>query len=244
MHASVLTAYPAFTTRFEGRTPFLYTDKKGYVTTGIGNLVENLQTHEPTPDTFTLGWKRTDGSLASHQEILDAWKTVKAAWPGVQSFASQKLTSIRLDKEAIDRLVQAKLLQNETILRRRFPGYDRWPADAQLGVHSMSWAMGSGFDFPKFVAAVNKPRPDFRAAAAASFIYDPGNPIEGRNAANRQLFLNAAHALERGHDVSTLFYPQVLQAAAFGVGGLLLAGAAAGALFLAYRHFHAQRVHA
>jgi hypothetical protein len=106
----------------------------------------------------------------------------------------------------------------------------------------MSWALGSGFDFPKFVAAVNRPRPDFKAAAAASFIYDPGNPIGGRNAANRQLFLNAAHAVERGHDISTLFYPQALQAAALGVGGLLLAGTAAGALLLAYRHFHARQV--
>jgi hypothetical protein len=238
MHDSVWKAYPTFTAQFEGITPFMYTDKKGYVTTGIGNLIENLTTHEPTPDSFTLGWKRPDGSLASQQEILDAWHAVKAAWPKVQSIASQALTTLRLDKGAIARLVASKLEQHEAYLRKKYPGYDSWPADAQLGLLSMSWAMGPGFDFPKFSAAVNRPRPDFKAAAAASTIHDPGNPIEGRNTANKQLFLNADSVLEAGHDISALLYPRALKVAAFGFGGALLVSAAAGLLFLAYARLH------
>jgi GH24 family phage-related lysozyme (muramidase) len=240
VHDSVLNAYRAFTAQFEGITRFMYTDKKGYVTTGIGNLIENLKTHQPTPETFTLGWKRPDGSPASQQEILDAWNAVKAAWPKVQSVAAQSLTTIRLDKEAIDRLVTSKLKQNEAYLRKKYPGYDAWPADAQLGILSMAWALGSGFDFPKFTAAVNRPRPDFRAAAAASHIHDPGNPIEGRNAANKQLFLNAASVLDAGHDIATLFYPRALKVAALGLGGVLFVSAAAGLLYLTYLRLHAR----
>jgi GH24 family phage-related lysozyme (muramidase) len=238
MHDSVLQTYRAFTAQFEGITAYLYTDKKGYVTTGIGNLVENVTTHEPTPDTFTLGWKRPDGSPASHQEILDAWNAVKAAWPKVQSVASQSLTTIRLDKEAIDRLVTSKLAQDEAYLRKKYPGYDSWPADAQLGILSMAWAMGPGFDFPRFAAAVNRPRPDFKAAADASHIHDPGNPIDGRNAANKQLFLNAASVLAAGRDLATLIYPRVLTVAAFGLGGVLLTGVVATLLYLAYLRLH------
>jgi GH24 family phage-related lysozyme (muramidase) len=241
MHDSVWNAYRAFTAQFEGVTPFMYTDTKGYVTTGIGNLIENLKTHEPSPDTFTLGWRRPDGSLASHEEIAEAWHAVKAAWSKVQSVASKALTTLRLDREAIDRLLAAKVKEHEAYLRTKYPGYDHWPADAQLGLLSMSWAMGPGFDFPKFTAAVNRSRPDFKAAAAASTIHDPGNPIRGRNAANRQLFLNAASVLQSGHDIATLFYPRAFKVAAFGVSGVLLVSAAAGILYLAYARLHARR---
>jgi cytochrome c-type biogenesis protein CcmH/NrfG len=77
----------------------------------------------------------------------------------------------------------------------------------------MAWAMGSYFNYPKFKEAVSKLVPDFKTAAIESYM--PDNPekditkpptdksLRDRNLANKQLFLNAQAALDRGlpHDV-------------------------------------------
>lgn len=198
---AVLGPFAAWTAQFEGYTPFMYTDNKGLVTTGIGNLIE------PIGLALALPWKRPDGSRASQAEITDAWNKVKSAWPDIQSFQAASLTNLRLDKEGIAQLVNQRLRANDNHLARRFPSYARWPADAQLAVNSMSWAMGSGFDFPAFTKAVNGPTPDFNAAAAASHINEAGNPgIVPRNQANRLLFENAAK-VQAGHgDPDVLYY--------------------------------------
>jgi Putative peptidoglycan binding domain len=202
MWDSVLAAFHGFTVPLEGETPYMYTDVRGLVTTGIGNLIDPIGT------ALNLPWKHADGSLASQQEVIDAWNTVKQAWPGVQSAASQKLTNIRLDDNAIADLVAQRLKQNDAILRERYPNYPNWPADAQLGLNSMAWAMGPAFNFPDFSLAVNKSPPDFKSAADLSHMNETGNPgLIPRNQANRQLFLNAAEALARHDNPAKLWYP-------------------------------------
>ena len=141
----VVNSFLGFSTPFEGYTPYLYTDSKGFVTTGMGNLVENLTSHTPIEGVFSLVWKKPDGSAASRAEIAAAWQTVKSAWPGVQSMASQRLTNLRLPQEEIAKLIAGQLSQNQTVLQKKFPGFSSWPADAQLAFHSLSWAWGPGF---------------------------------------------------------------------------------------------------
>ena len=202
---SVLGAFAPWTTQFEGYTPFLYTDKDGWVTTGIGNKVD------PISQALSLPWK-VNGRPASQDEIAQAWKTVKEAWPGVQSFNSAKLTNLRLDDDGLHALVNRTLKTNDAALARAYAGYPNWPADAQLGINSMSWAMGTGHivpggDFRNFMAALNRNPPDFRAAAAASHIDDRGNPgLVPRNEANKLLFENAARVLEGAGHPDVLYY--------------------------------------
>lgn len=204
LRQSVVNAFTPFTTKFEGYTPYMYTDVKGLVTTGIGNLIDN---GSPGP-ALTLPWKRADGSAASQAEIQAAWYAVKNAWPDVQSVASQSLTSLRLDSSGIAQVVRSKLEQNHDFLRTKFPGYVNWPADAQLGLHSMAWAMGPGFNFPAFMAAVNQPTPDFVTAASQSHMNAAGNPgLVPRNTATNELFTNAANVLAKKANPDTLFWP-------------------------------------
>jgi hypothetical protein len=100
----------------------------------------------------------------------------------------------------------AKLAANETYLRQRYPAYDDWPADAQLGLLSMSWAMGPGFKFPAFDAAVTDL--DFARAATVCSINSTNNPgVVPRNAANKQLFGNAAAVGAWALDPDVLWYP-------------------------------------
>src|SRR6185369_2729416 len=126
-------------------------------------------------------------------EVADAWTKVHDA----QSYAKlgggnaywAHLTSLRLDHDGIAQLVKSKLAANEEILKKRFPAWESWPADAQLGTLSMAWAMGPNFNFPRFQAAVTQLIPDFRAAAAESKMGEAGNPgLVPRNLANRALF--------------------------------------------------------
>ena len=198
---SVEANYTDFTTKFEGKLPFMYLDVKGLVTTGIGNLID------PIGAALSLPWVHTNGAPASQDEIRSAWNAVKARQDmklrGGGAFAG--VTDLRLTDDGIRQLVNDKLRANEAILRKRFPTYDNWPADAQLGLLSMAWAMGPNFRYPKFEAAVNALVPDFAAAAKESYINDANNPgLRPRNVANESLFMAAADTLKNNLDVTAI----------------------------------------
>lgn len=225
---SVIDIFPSFSTKYEGFTPYMYADSKGLVTTGIGNLID------PLPLAMNLPWKRPDGSLATPSEIQGAWQAVKNAYPGIQSTGSQTLTNIRLDKDGIAKLVTSKLDQNHQYLVGQYPRYPSWPADAQLALHSISWAWGPAFanvwgpHGQDFKAAVNQSKPDFITGASvmksASSGEETRNPgIIPRNAANVQLFQNAADVLDKGANPDLLYWPSnnVLKAVGIGLGGIV-----------------------
>jgi hypothetical protein len=239
VRASVLQAFPSFSTGFESRLPFMYLDVKNLVTTGIGNLID------PVAEALVLPWKR-DGSLVSRDEIQNAWNTVKSrtdlAPRGGGAFAG--VTTLRLDQGAIDNLVAEKAHANDAMIRSQFPAYDTWPADAQLAIHSDAWAQGASFrGWPHLVAALNASPPDFMAAAGPpglgsaaeaganpalrgqAWLNDAGNPgLRPRNIANKILWQNAARSLAGGFDPETLLYPAEIPAGATGSGRWRVAG--------------------
>jgi hypothetical protein len=115
------------------------------------------------------------------------------------------LTNLRLTESAIDNLVQGKATDNEIELRKHFPDYDDLPADAQLGVLSMAWAMGADFapGYPKFTAAVNAC--DFVECAAQCSMDATGNPgLRPRNTADVKLFTAAAAVVSNHGDPDVL----------------------------------------
>ncbi len=239
----VVNAFPSFSIKYEGYTPYMYSDSKGYVTTGIGNLID------PIGSALGLPWKRPDGSLASQQEIIDAWNTVKQAYPGVQSTASQSLTSLRLDKDGIAKLVHGKMSANQGVLSSRYPGIAKLPADSQLALHSYSWAWGPAFSRvwgalgQQFDAAINaQPHPDFITAASvaqqASLHEESINPgIIARDAANMLMFQNAAKVIAGKGKTDTLSFPldyvsrHPLRTAGIVTGVLLVVGIAIHTVF-------------
>jgi hypothetical protein len=218
MWDSVKNAFWDFTAKLEGATPghvgvpFMYQDVTRLITTGIGNLID---TASPSPTVtqaaLSLPWKRADGSLASPSDIAQEWLRIRNAPfnPANGGFQYGKIATLHLDDADIQNLGYSKLADFEKTLIRRFPNYPTWPADAQLGLISMAWGLGAGFNYPKFVAAVSKNPPDFVTAANESGMHDAsGRPNVPRNAANRQLFLNAAAVQANGSDPSVLHWPQ------------------------------------
>jgi hypothetical protein len=213
MYQSVQDAFFPMSKRFEGYLPFMYVDIKGLVTTGMGNLID------PVENALNLPWKHSDGSPASQQEIMAAFNTVKHSGMNMAGGGNQgRLTNIRLDEDGIRQLISMKLTNNETILRHRIPKWDSLPADVQLVLLSMAWAMGPSFVYPKFLSYINQAVPDFKAAA--SECYMPDNPqrslayppttnpgLRPRNLTNRQLLLNADQAVSSGAALDQLYVP-------------------------------------
>jgi GH24 family phage-related lysozyme (muramidase) len=202
MRACVAATFPKFTTSFEGRTTWLYLDVKGLVTCGTGNLVD------PIESALALPWC-IDGDPTQPADV----DTVAAQWHAVKDRqdmreagggAFAKLTTIRLTEDAVDTLLQDRAHEMEYVLRQRFAGYDDLPADAQLGLLSMSWAMGPNFGagYPLFCAAVNAG--DYASAALQCQMNAVGNPgLVPRNIADRKLFAAAAD----GGDPDELHWP-------------------------------------
>ena len=218
MYPSVAAAFVPSISGEEGVVHWPYLDNKGLVTAGIGLLVDNGSGHAP-PVMLALPWKIEAPGLAArtatNAEIEAAWQKVKAqqAWAshggGQQEWAD--LTDIRLDDAGILNATTQWLQQNEPTLRKFFPGYDKLPADAQLGLLGMSYAMGSAFapGYPSFTRAVNAVVPDFVTASNQSAINkNVTDAIAAHNETNKQLFLNAAAAQHSQTPYSQLWWPQ------------------------------------
>jgi GH24 family phage-related lysozyme (muramidase) len=209
-----------FNTTFEGLVPFMYQDTKGLITIGMGNLIDPVSLALNLP----FQWRNKPGvvhpgSPATHADIRAEWHRIKndttLAKKGYR--ACDPLCNLELNRTAIAKLIFDKLQANEIILKRvsAFSDFDTWPADAQMGLLSMAWAMGPGF-------ADHHRWPKFRAACAAADFDDAAancrmhSVHESRNIANKRLFENAASVIAGEADGSyvrdKLYYPMVIMA--------------------------------
>lgn len=208
MRRAVRECFFGWNTPHEGYLTFMYLDQHygpdgkldPLVTTGVGNLID------PLSEAIGLPWEWPDGRLATVDEIAAAWRRVKfdkTLDPRNGGVQYKTLTTLRLSREAVEVLVLRRLLQNDAILRRRFPEIEAWPADAQLGIHSLAWAYGAALEsgpapYIRFCKAAD--RQDFEAMAIECGI--KRNP--GRTAAQTALFLSAARIVRDGRDYDVL----------------------------------------
>jgi GH24 family phage-related lysozyme (muramidase) len=206
---SVRQNFMAFSTTFEGRVQYMYTDVCNFVTVGIGNKIDPIGQALDLPFVF----KDPPYQPGTKEDKAADWHAVKN-YPTKGLKAPRNLTKLMLTDDVINSLVLSQFARFESTLRKtsEFASLGTWPADAQLGLMSMAWAMGPGFGtlpghkgWPNFRSACS--RQDWAAAAANSHMDETGNPgLASRNAANRVLFLNAAYAVSHGWDLSVLRY--------------------------------------
>ncbi len=212
------------TERFEGKVYCLYLDVLGLVTTAIGNLCHDVHVAMSMPFYRPDGTRATpDDIRAEHARVRAMFCGVKGAEPEVQcgwrgtsgiclahrgwkaAFAS---TSLRLHDDGVKGIVLAKMGQHDAILRGRFVGFDSWPWQAQLAVHSLAWACGAHFRYPAMAKHLNAGNfaewhIDDKGATVitggAAFectIKEAGNPgVKPRNVRNRELLLEAASSV-------------------------------------------------
>lgn len=212
----------------------MYLDVKGYVSTGIGNKIDQTarDNSAPTDQERTaslaaanrLRWLVNDvDSEASPEEIAADWDTVKSrldlAPLGHRQFAPP-LTRLHVNDDEIDRHVFEKLDEMESVLlgRTGFGEFASWPANAQLATLSMAWGMGPNFRFPKFQGHVGS-REWVGAADECRFQPDTGT-IKIRNKLDRAHFLLARAVEDQGLPLEQLALDV---SDVFGVQGALLA---------------------
>lgn len=208
MRQSVKDAFWSFSVPHEGYVPWLYADVKGLVTTGVGNLVD------PVAYALPLPWvDKGTGKRASNADITAEWMRIKndKSLARLGHRACEHITRLRLSEADIRRLVSSKLDQMWAHYTARFPDAATFPADAQLAIVSMCWAMGPGFSWPMFHTAQR--RRDFGIMAAECRMTERGNPgVIKRNEQNRKLLLNASVVEKNGWDPETLYFPRDLLA--------------------------------
>lgn len=232
MRQAVRDAFYDFNSPMEGEVPWLYQDVKGLVSIGVGILCDPIQL------AMNLPMVHLDGSPASRADIAVEWKRIKELPPDVKGRTAAQLghlyakphTRLRLTKDGLRSTLGGKLHQNDLYLVNRFRctthddckanealgractfAFEQWPADAQLATHSLAWACGPAFRFPKCEAALR--RLDFATAAVESFMPEEKtiSGLRPRNKANRMLFRNAAIVQTTdGLDPSVLYYPRDL----------------------------------
>lgn len=192
----VRAQFPAFTIKFEGSVNTMYVDVLGLVTVGNGCLID-------TPDgAARLPFVHASGTVAEPSEIRAAWHNVKKnASPKLHwKYAVPLNNGLRLPDAAVVDLMLERLDAHDAQFAKTFPGWADFPPEAQLAIHSMGWAMGSGFPakWPLFATAVRSQNWPVAADSckirevSAGGVPNPG--VIPRNKANRALFLAAAHA--------------------------------------------------
>ncbi|MFJ8034710.1 peptidoglycan-binding protein [Streptomyces sp. NPDC096032] len=197
MQPSVRNAFIQFNEPLESRVHFMYLDVKSLVSTGVGNLLdadspEHFGTNpQPLPAIFTLNWfDKASGLAASHADILSEYQTVKFSGTAQSTLAvKESITHLRVDDSSIDSLCKNTLNRFEQDLRHRpdFSDLDNWPADGQLGLFSMAWALGPAFKFPLFQAAAKAKQ--WLTMARESHMDETGNSgLVPRNVRNGLLF--------------------------------------------------------
>lgn len=210
MHESVKKAFTGFAEQFDGRVSWMYLNIFGLVTTAVGISIDPLELAIELP--FV---RKEDGTRASTREIRAEWSMIKAESTLVSLgyWACQERTRLRLEDEDIDNLVLNRVLANERMLRRTFPAWEDWPADAQLGVLSMAWVLGPEFTktWRDFTLACLSG--DWADAARKCAMREWGDTcVKSRNRVNAELFGHAAAVTAACLDSTVLLYQHDLRA--------------------------------
>jgi hypothetical protein len=200
IHQSVIDIFPAFTKPLEWDVLWPYQDIKGLVTVGYGCLIEPISSAYPIP---WLG-DPTD------KDIKTEWDKVNA-YPAARHYKQyERACSLRIDEETSVALLELRLHDfADWLMRKHFPDWDNWPADAQLAFLAQAWACGPDFprEFSNMKAFALKR--DWAGVAKCQKIRTDGNAgIIPRNA---HIQLCLANALELdgpdGYATPALYWP-------------------------------------
>lgn len=205
MQHTVWNAWVGWNTPLEGNVNWMYLDthKPPLVTTAMGNLID------PIDLALALPWRLVGhGRLATKDEIRAEWSKVKAdtKLSAQGAKAASYVTMLRLSPSAVDGLISRRLSETADALKKTFVEFEMWPADAQLGLLSMGWAMGPAFTakFPKLTAACQSM--NFETAALECWMNGSPAPVR-RNTATALAFSLAAGVVANDTDFSVLRSP-------------------------------------
>jgi len=197
MWDAVSQTFVSFSEPLAGKVLWMHQDERGLVSIGIGNLVDPVELAVALPergapyyDKYDPAPPVTEAQIGAYWERGKHDPVLMGNWR-----ASEAVTRLRINEDSLTVLVGRQIAEYEDHMSGQvaeFANFPNWPADAQLGLLSMAWAMGpafaSGGRWPKFRAACAN-EDWFGAAANCHMVNDW---LVKRNAVNRGLFRNAA----------------------------------------------------
>lgn len=212
MYPSVYPALRSFLNTYEGLVNYMYLDRKGLVTTGVGFLID--------PKTLAHGMQWTcnaNNRTATSQQIDGEWDQIHARQIDKARGAGyfRQFTTLHLQASEIDRVFRIKADRFEAELRANshFREFFSFPADAQLAILIHAWANGTGklnSGWPKYSRACQAR--DWKTAAREC-AWQHMNP--NRKRGMETMFENAANieaANQRGfrYDPTVVQFPTVV----------------------------------
>jgi GH24 family phage-related lysozyme (muramidase) len=189
----------------EGCTTWLYCDRRGLVTVGLGNLVSTPGACVALP----FAHKKT-GLAATDEQKAAAWQAVKHAFDVKNvrpAMYYTPLTDLRLTRDFAYSLMGSRLkAEFLPALRHVCPGFDGFPEPARRALVDMIYSLGIGAftpaHWPSLLAACNSIPPNWAntlddgtcdpKSAAAQCHRNGGT--ETRNDWTAQCFIDAAMA--------------------------------------------------
>jgi hypothetical protein len=242
----------------EGTCYWMYLDRKGYVTTGKGNLINSPEA------ALDRRWHWMNGSRqATDDEVRSCWEAVhghqEMAKDGAQVFGHVSWNPLRLTAQNIDDFVASRISEMVSVVLNgtnyknsagqvvKVPGLTTaaaFPADAQLALLRYAWAYGPvGCLCSPIAALMRTALPGFEAAAS-KVMQDPELNF-GTKTLIAQLFCNASDVVNQGLSFSQLLWPKTvhslkeLAAKATSPAGIGTLVVAAGVGYLGYQGYKA-----
>ncbi|MGF1463749.1 MAG: hypothetical protein ACFB2Z_11415 [Maricaulaceae bacterium] len=136
----------------EGNISHMYLDSVGKVTVGVGNMLPDVAAAQRLP--FIV---RANQKPASPEQIASDFDTVSKKAPSLIAVTYKKYTKLDLRYADIEKLLDQRIKEFTSQLKKRFPDFGTYPIYAQFAVTDMAFNLGiHGLvtKFPKFTKAV------------------------------------------------------------------------------------------
>ena len=160
----------------EGCVAWIYPDRAGNPTVGVGHLLRTLREAIALP--FVVAETRQP---ATRQQIAAAWASVR--------HMRKPYKALILRDPDINKLLDADIDEREPIMERTFGGVEL-PESVELGLWDILFNTGGFEGWPKLTAAVRAG--DWATAAKESKRIEGDNGVSAtRNETTRELFLAA-----------------------------------------------------
>ncbi len=169
--------------RFVGCVRWLYRDRAGMVTVGVGLMLPNAAA------ACALHFQTAEGAAATAEQIAAEFARVEALAMGKLPSFYRAASSLELPQAVIDEKLSAVLAGFEATLRENLTGYDALPGGVKMALLDMAYNLGpAGLleGYPKMIHAV-----ETGAWAEAAAQCARGGINAARNAWTRQQMMSA-----------------------------------------------------
>lgn len=121
---------------WESRVHWLYLDRPGLVTVGVGRMLPTVEAAQALP------FKTSEGQPATAEHVAHDFNRVHAMEPNHLATFYLCAESIRLASSDIEALLFTDVTDCDRWIRKQFTHYDAWPKCAKLATIDMRYNLG------------------------------------------------------------------------------------------------------